>query len=207
MAHENIDRSLAEHYPPDPFELDKGAAQKLGGLIARIIDYKSAFTRRHTQGIAQKALIMAGYYHMAGTEKEEFYLAACFHDIGKLSIPAAVLEKEGVLTDEEFEIIKSHVYQTWLLLKDIEGFENVCRWASEHHEKLNGRGYPFGKKAADLDRNSRLLACIDIYQAVSEHRPYHAGRSHGETIGIMRGMAEGGFIDGAIVEDMDKVLK
>ncbi|MDR1046441.1 MAG: phosphohydrolase, partial [Treponema sp.] len=67
-------------------------------------------------------------------------------------------------------------------------------------------GYPFGKKAEDLDFVSRLLACIDIYQAVSEDRPYHAGRGHGETIGILRDMARRGFIDRNITEDLNKML-
>jgi HD-GYP domain-containing protein (c-di-GMP phosphodiesterase class II) len=178
----------------------------LAEFISRIIDYKSAFTQRHTSGIASKALCMADYYGFDRETRTEFYLAASFHDIGKLATPSAVLEKQGELTDEEFQIIKKHVFHTWELLKDIKGFERVCEWASNHHEKLDGTGYPFGKKAEALDFNSRLLVCIDIYQAVSEERPYHPGRSHEDTMKILNGMAEKGFIDSRITGDLDKVL-
>ncbi|MDR1143634.1 MAG: phosphohydrolase, partial [Spirochaetaceae bacterium] len=89
---------------------------------------------------------------------------------------------------------------------DIEGFGHICGWAANHHEKLDGSGYPFGKKAEDLDFNSRLIACIDIYQAVSEERPYHPGRNHAETMKVLYDMAERGKIDGGIVRDLDAVL-
>jgi HD-GYP domain-containing protein (c-di-GMP phosphodiesterase class II) len=178
----------------------------LGELAARIIDFKSAFTRRHTSGIADKALLMARHYGFDSTERLQFFLAAAFHDLGKLATPREILEKPGKLTDEEFQIIKDHVLHTWEMLKGIEGFELVCRWASSHHEKLDGTGYPFGKKAEDLDRNSRLLCVIDIYQAISEERPYHPARSHNETIALLNEMADRGCVDSQIVRDLDTVL-
>jgi HD-GYP domain-containing protein (c-di-GMP phosphodiesterase class II) len=75
-----------------------------------------------------------------------------------------------------------------------------------YHEKLDGSGYPFGKKAEELDFNSRLMACIDIYQAVSEERPYHPERDHQSTMKILHDMAEKGQVDAGIVKDMDKAL-
>ncbi|MDR0517489.1 MAG: hypothetical protein LBH25_10650, partial [Fibromonadaceae bacterium] len=69
--------------------------------------------------------------------------------------------------------------------------------------KLNGSGYPFGKKAEELDFNSRLMTCLDIYQAVSEDRPYHSGRSHENTMQILYKMASNGEIDESIAKDMD----
>jgi HD-GYP domain-containing protein (c-di-GMP phosphodiesterase class II) len=172
----------------------------------RIIDYKSNFTRKHTSGIAEKAWFLGGHYGYDATERTQLYLAAALHDLGKLAIPSEILEKPGKLDNDEFNIIKSHVYLTWELLKDIEGFEKVCDWASNHHEKLDGSGYCFGKKAEDLDFNSRLLACIDIYQAVSESRPYHPPRSHKDTMEILYRMAAEGYVDDKIVREMDQVL-
>ena len=74
------------------------------------------------------------------------------------------------------------------------------------HEKLNGKGYPFGLYAEDLDEKERLVACIDIYQALSEDRPYKPGMSHEECITIMRDMVQKGFIDGKITEDVNLVF-
>ena len=175
----------------------------LDSFISKIIDYKSTFTRKHSTQIANKAWFMGGYYKYDHFVRTELYLAAALHDIGKLFIPTDILEKPGKLTDKEFLIIKKHISQTWELLKDIDGFQTVCDWASNHHEKLSGAGYPFGKKADELDFNSRLMACIDIYQALSEERPYHPARSHNDTMQILCKMADAGDIDGNIVNDLD----
>jgi HD-GYP domain-containing protein (c-di-GMP phosphodiesterase class II) len=178
----------------------------LVGFITRIIDYKSLFTRRHSTQIANKAWLMGGYYGYNSSLRAELYLAAALHDLGKLSTPVGILEKPGQLDKNEFRIIQNHVRLTYELLKDISGFERICAWASNHHEKLDGSGYPWGKKAEEQDFNSRLMTCIDIYQAVSEERPYHPGRNHRDTMDILYGMADKGFIDGGIAKDLDTVL-
>jgi HD-GYP domain-containing protein (c-di-GMP phosphodiesterase class II) len=178
-------------------------------LIAHIIDYKSTFTKMHTQQIANRAWVMAEYYGYNQTEKNKLYLAAALHDIGKLAVPSQVLEKPGKLTNDEFEIIKTHIVQTRSMLSGVCNLEinrDITEWASNHHEKLDGSGYPLGKTVADLDFNSRLMACIDIYQAVSEERPYHPRRNHMDTMPILQSMAEQGGIDPAIVQDMNKVM-
>jgi len=178
----------------------------LAGFITKIIDYKSVFTKKHSTGIANIAWLMGEYYNYTREEQVKLYLAAALHDIGKLETPTAILEKPGKLTDEEFIIIKEHVYKTWVLLKDINGFEDICRWASNHHEKLNGTGYPFKKSADELDFNSRLMACIDIYQAVSEKRPYHPLRDLNATLQIMYKIADDGGIDKNIVNDLSVAM-
>ena len=84
----------------------------------------------------------------------------------------------------------------------ITGFEEIADWAANHHEKLNGKGYPYGFDKSRLDFNSRLLACVDIYQALTEERPYRKALSHNQAIGILRNMANQGLIDATIVEDI-----
>jgi HD-GYP domain-containing protein (c-di-GMP phosphodiesterase class II) len=178
----------------------------LADFMARIIDYKSVFTQRHSTQIANKAWFMGGYYRYDHAARTELYLAAALHDIGKLDIPTSILEKPSKLTDEEFITIKEHVRRTWELLKDIDGLQTISMWASNHHEKLNGTGYPFGKRADELDFNSRLLTCLDIYQAVSEERPYHRGRNHSESMQILRKFADNGEVDADIVKDINTAL-
>ncbi|MDR3123538.1 MAG: HD domain-containing protein [Treponema sp.] len=192
--------------PPWTMDMDNQVTLNLGELVSQIIDYKSPFTRRHSRGIAEKARNMGKHYGYDQSQLAELFLAASLHDIGKLAIPTAILEKPGKLDDDEFNIIKGHVSLTYKLLAGVQGLEHIRDWASNHHEKLDGSGYPFGKKAAELDFNSRLMACIDIYQAVSEERPYHPARDHGAAMAILFDMADKGLIDPGIARDMDRAL-
>ncbi|MCL2851880.1 MAG: HD domain-containing protein [Defluviitaleaceae bacterium] len=186
------------------FHLSPVDAMKLGDIIAKAIDYKSIFTRNHTMGIAQKAKYMAGFYGYDEFDTAKLYLAACLHDLGKLSTPTEILEKPGKLTDDEFNTIKDHARQTFELLDGVDS--DIRHWAAGHHEKLNGTGYPFGLNAQTLDFNAQLIACIDIYQAVSEERPYHPSRSHEETMHILYQMAERGVVNEAISRNLDSAF-
>jgi HD-GYP domain-containing protein (c-di-GMP phosphodiesterase class II) len=206
LRDDRIFAAAEETAPPWTVESDSGALISAAELIAHIIDYKSAFTRVHTSAIANRAWIMAGYYGYDDALKHRLYLAAALHDIGKLAIPPEVLEKPDRLDEREFEIIKGHVSHTWELLSGAPGLGAVREWAASHHEKLDGSGYPAGLTAEDLDFNSRLIACIDVYQAISEKRPYHEERSHGDTMRILREMAGNNLIDGKIVADLDSVM-
>jgi HD-GYP domain-containing protein (c-di-GMP phosphodiesterase class II) len=198
--------SVEEAIPAWNMDGNDPAIFNMASFISHIIDYKSAFTRRHSLGIVDKAREMGVYYGYDSPLLARLCLAASLHDIGKLAVPTAILEKTDKLSKEEYLTIMEHVRKTAELLEDIEGFEDIRSWASNHHEKLDGSGYPLGKKAEELDFNSRLMTCIDIYQAVSEERPYHPARDHRATMEILYDMAEKGNLDKSIVRDMDSVL-
>lgn len=170
-----------------------------------IIDSKSKFTCNHSKGISEKIRIMSDYYNFVTEKKLKLYIAANLHDLGKLYLPNAILEKPDKLNAFEFSEIKRHTYYTKLALDKIDGFEDISSWAANHHEKLNGKGYPESLCADELDFESRLLGVIDIYQALTEERPYRRGLSHKETMKIIYSMANGGFIDNQIVRDIDNV--
>lgn len=178
----------------------------IGGIFARIVDYKSTFTSLHSMGIAHKAYTMASHYDLPEETKAKLYLAGALHDIGKLAVDVNILEKPGRLTDGEFEEMKGHALITYKILSNIHGMEDVCRWASCHHEKLNGKGYPFGYNGEQLGRFERLMACLDIYQALREDRPYKKGNSHNEAMKIMNSMVEEGMIDRTMTRDIDQVF-
>ena len=208
LRDEQIGETCCGSIPVWTIDMEDPALVPIAELIARIIDYKSAFTRLHTKQIANRSWVMAEHYGYDQAQKIQLYLAAALHDLGKLSIPSKVLEKPGKLDHDEFEVIKTHIVHTRELFGNMAdlGAGNIVEWASNHHEKLDGTGYPLGKAADDLDFNSQLMACLDIYQAVSEERPYHPRRSHAETMPILYDMAEKGGIDPGIVRDMDKVM-
>lgn len=203
---ERVSESLECQMPDVVSELSEQETIRIAGIVAQIIDYKSSFTREHTMQIANKAWHMSGVYGYDHKTRADIYLAAALHDLGKLFIPTTILEKPGKLTEEEFEWIKSHARYTWECLHDVPGMEEIAQWASNHHEKLDGSGYPFGKCAKELDFISRLIACLDIYQAVREARPYHPQRNHVETMAILKEMAGNGYIDRIIVQDLDLEL-
>ena len=203
---ENISQTLDINLPRWEVDVNDPGIIRAAGFISRIIDYKSEFTQKHTSQIANRAWLSAGHYGYDSEEKAALFLAASLHDIGKIATPIGILEKPGKLDDDEFMIIKNHVKNTRDLLSKVPNLEFITNWAADHHEKLDGSGYPLGKKADDLDFNSRLMACIDIYQAVSEARPYHDARPHEDTMPILYDMAAKGFIDREIVKDFDNIM-
>lgn len=207
LKDENIYRSLKKETPIYNIEISFEELRKITGIFSKIIDSKSKYTARHSRELADKVVIMADYYNMDMNEKMKLLIAADLHDIGKLAIPNKILDSSNKLTNEEFEIVKKHTYYTRLALQDIKGFEDITEWASNHHEKLNGQGYPFGKTEKNIDFNSRLMACLDIYQALVEERPYRRILTHEETMEILNEMKNKGFIDSKITEDIDYVFR
>ena len=175
----------------------------LATMFAHIIDYKSHFTCTHSLGIAQKAYILGNYLGENNENCTKLYLAGALHDVGKLTIPTEILEKPDRLTDQEFDIMKTHAVASWNILRTIDGIDDVVKWACLHHEKLNGTGYPFGKRATELNQYARILCCTDIYQALIEDRPYKEGISHKEALAIMRDMVWHGLIDSQVTIAID----
>lgn len=179
------------------------ALREVSSFFAKITDYKSNFTWRHSIGIAEKAESMGKYYHYDKEECDKLYIAGALHDIGKLLISNDILEKPGKLSNTEYKEIQNHAVGTWKLLSSVGGLEEISSWASLHHEKLDGSGYPFGYKADKLGKNERLLACLDIYQALVEQRPYKAGLSHNEAMAILYKMGASGQLDTDILNDIN----
>ncbi len=206
MGDNFINSALNKYTPKFTRELSLLDVGKMTDVFSKIIDSKSKFTRKHSKGIAEKAAIMADYYNYDADEKTKLVIAANLHDLGKLAVPNSILDKPDKLTEDEFDIIKAHTYYTRVALSKIDGFEDITEWAANHHEKLNGFGYPYGKNASELDFNSRLMGCIDIYQALTEERPYRNPLSHDKVIDIMKEMVKEGFIDGDRVSDVDEVF-
>lgn len=186
--------------------LDDRQVVNLGSAAARIIDYKSKVTGQHSSQLATKAWMMGGYYGLADRETALLYLSAALHDIGKLYIPVDLLEKPGVLTGEEYHLVMSHVRFTAEVLSKVHGLDSVAEPAANHHEKLDGSGYPRGLMGAQLGFESRLLACLDIYQALREDRSYHRGKNHWDAMTLLYTLARAGQLDMQLVRDIDEAF-
>ena len=167
-------------------------------FMSRIIDFRSPFTAMHSAGVAASAYALAKHAGMNEEECKMMKIAGYLHDVGKLRVPNEILEKPGKLTEEEFNIIKEHPYYTRLILMNVEGFEQIANWAGYHHEKLNGKGYPFHWEADQLDTGSRIMAVADIFSAITEVRPYREGMKREQALDVMRENVRNGSICGKI---------
>jgi len=169
-------------------------------LFRHIIDFKSSFTATHTAGVAACAEIMASLFGLAELEVVMMKIAGNFHDLGKLIIPNNILEKPGKLSKDEYNVIKSHPYYTHQVLSSIGGMDRIVDWASFHHEKLDGSGYPFSLDANEIDIGARIMAVSDIFVALIEERPYKKGMERDEMYRILKKQGENNFIDIKMVE-------
>lgn len=133
-------------------------------------------------------------------------IASDLHDIGKLAIPNDIIDKAGKLTDTEFNQIKAHAFYTRKTIEAVKGFEDIADWAANHHEKLDGTGYPFGLTADTLCFESQLIGCLDIYQALTEDRPYRKSMSHNDACQILEDMANSNKISREITADVINIL-
>ena len=160
---------------PTSTYLSRKDLSSLASLFAVVIDLRSPFTRIHSAGVARIARWLGEVLGFSSDLKEYLEIAGYLHDIGKLSVPEGILNKPGPLTPEEWAIMKAHPFITYRILEKIPNFETINAWASSHHERLDGRGYPARLTAGDLSLGARVLAVADVTTAILEDRPYRAG--------------------------------
>lgn len=180
--------------------------EQIAYMLSKIIDNKSSFTAQHSRGISKLAYSVSKYVGYPEEKCIKMRIAGLLHDIGKLAIPLSILDKNDSLTDDEFSIIKSHVYYTKIILDRIEDIGDISYWASSHHEKLNGKGYPRGLTSSKISEECRIMGVCDIYQALIEDRPYRSGLGNEQAFNILNGMAADGYICEKAVEELKGTL-
>ncbi|MBT0664400.1 HD domain-containing protein [Geobacter pelophilus] len=183
----------------ETIELDLNGILSLGKVFSRIIDFRSRFTATHSSGVAASAAALARLVGFSEDECVKMQLAGYLHDLGKLAVPAEILEKPGALTQQERDIIRSHPYYTYRTLERISDMGIINAWCSFHHECLNGNGYPFHLGSADLPLGSRIMAVADVFTAITENRPYREGMSLDGAMAVLDGMAKSAALDSSVV--------
>ena len=171
----------------------------LAGLCCRIIDFRSRFTATHSSGVAATAAALATHFGMSGQECLMMEIAGYLHDLGKLAVPLEILEKEDTLTKEEFNVIKCHTYYSYHLMDRIPQFGQIRDWAAFHHERLDGRGYPFGHSSERLPIGARIMSVADVFTAVTEDRPFRKAMKLGPAMQVIDRMVDSKALDGRIV--------
>ncbi|MCW9088727.1 MAG: PAS domain S-box protein [Gammaproteobacteria bacterium] len=152
--------------------------------LATAVEKRDPYTAGHQRRVAELAAAIAGEM---GLEKERILgirLGGTIHDIGKIYIPAEILNRPGKLTETEFGLIKSHTQVGYEIIKDVEFPWPVAEMVYQHHERLDGSGYPQGLKGDEITLEARILAVADVVEAITSHRPYRTA------LGIEVGLEE-----------------
>jgi HD-GYP domain-containing protein (c-di-GMP phosphodiesterase class II) len=179
--------------------LDTEGIIGLTRLFARIIDFRSHFTATHSSGVAAGAEALARLAGRPSGECAQLRIAGLLHDLGKLAVPAELLEKPGKLTPQEKSVVRCHTFFTRRALENISAFERITSWSADHHERLDGSGYPFHVGARDLSLGSRIVAVSDVFTAITEDRPYRAGMDKKQAQRVINNMVTRSALDPDVV--------
>lgn len=178
---------------------------QLVSSLVNALESKDPYAEGHTKRVSRYALYLVDKLELSFEEKEKVKKASLLHDLGKIGIPDAILQKKGKLTDEEFAFIKEHEVLSVKILEHIKQFENILPYILYHHESFDGSGYPHGLAGDFIPLGARIIAIADVFDALS------TGRSYKEAYSIERSVRElqkmkGGKLDPVLVDKFIEVL-
>ena len=143
--------------------------------ISLVVELRDPYTAGHERRVGNLAVEIGHKMKLSKAQIDCLYVTGYLHDIGKISVPAEILAKPGKLTDAEFEIIKTHVDYGYNVLKKVNLPWPVADVVRQHHERLDGSGYPLGLKGNEMKIESKIMAVADVVEAMTSHRPYRPG--------------------------------
>lgn len=201
LEEHSLQSSLLDHIKLDaPRPASMHELKQLAEIFSRIVDAKSPFTAEHSLGVSRLSRFIAQRMGVGPENCDKIEIAGLLHDLGKLRVPDEVLEKPGALDERERLTINAHSYETFQILHQIDGFEEITRWAAYHHEELDGSGYPFGIRARELPLEARILRVADIFQAMAQDRPYRHGLSPEAVLDFMNDLVRQERVESQIVD-------
>ena len=167
--------------------------------IAATVEMRDPYTAGHQRRVADLAATIGGELGLPHERIFALHLAGVVHDLGKISLPAEILTKPGRLNEIEYTLVKQHPQAGYDILKEVEFPWPLAQFVLQHHERMDGSGYPNGLKGDDILLEARILAVADVVEAMSSHRPYRAG------LGVVTALAEieknrGRLYDPAVVD-------
>jgi len=164
-------------------------------LYSRMVDAKSFYTIQHSEGVASLSRRLGELFELDEHTCDKLELAGLLHDLGKLRVPDYILDKPDELTEEEFLIMKRHSFDTYDIIKNVGGFEDISLWASQHHERVDGSGYPFQYASQQLSLEARIVAVADVFQSYTQDRPHREKLLPEDILIILRQEMEMGKLD------------
>jgi len=156
--------------------------RKVALTTVKALEYYDTYTRGHSERVAHYATLVAERMKLPREIVKRLYWAGLLHDIGKIFVPQAVLNKPDKLEDDEYELVKIHPVKSEELIKEIEGMEDIALWVRHHHERWDGGGYPDGLAGEAIPLLSRILAVVDSFDAMTTERPYKKALNKQEAI-------------------------
>ncbi len=167
-------------------EQSRSGLLSLSKIVSRVIASCDPYTAGHQQRVAELACLVGENMGLGADTVDRLYLDGLFHDIGKVSIPRTILSKPGRLAEEEWALIRAHTRQGYSILKDANLPWSIAEAALQHHERLDGSGYPDGITGDNLGLEVNILAVCDVVEAMSSHRPYRPARTTVEVLNELR---------------------
>jgi HD-GYP domain-containing protein (c-di-GMP phosphodiesterase class II) len=164
---------------------DDDGLDRIAEAFARVVDAKSPYTGRHSLGVAEIAVGLGERLDLDADDPRTLRRAGLLHDLGKLAISNRILDKPGKLTAEEWAIVREHPALSERILAGVPAFAALARIAGNHHERLDGTGYPRGRTGLALDPLSRILCVADVAEALSADRPYRGPLDAATVLEIM----------------------
>jgi putative nucleotidyltransferase with HDIG domain len=178
---------------------------RVRALLVRLAE-RDESTAEHTRRVALLAAAVAEELRLPAAARRDLAMGGLLHDIGKLSVPLAILRKPGALDDDEYAQIKRHPAAGRALLEELGGFpEPVRRLVSDHHERLDGKGYPRGLSAGDIDLRTRVLTACDVYDALVSDRVYRAAWTPERALALLH-EDSGTAFDPQVVAALERVV-
>lgn len=199
IACEQTYRVLLRQMDWPTLTVDENAVGLIAQTFARVVDAAGRWTALHSAGVTATAVALAARLNFSPREQQLMRAAGYLHDLGKLGVPSRVLDKPARLADDEMALIRGHTYHTFRILDTIGGMPQIGEWAAFHHERLDGKGYPFHLDADSLSLGSRLMAVADVHTALAEDRPYRSGMTEREAFDILERLVANGGLDGDVV--------
>lgn len=187
-------------------EIEFKDLKTLAQVFSYIVDAKSSFTKEHSDGVANLARYLGELFTLPEHHCDMLEIAGLLHDLGKLRVPDEILEKNGKLTREEYLTIQRHSFDTYDIIKYIKGFERISEWAAQHHERVDGSGYPYRNTQKTLSIESRIIAVADVFQALAQHRPYRNALAPDKILAILQEEVTDGKLDNSVVNMVEKNL-
>jgi putative nucleotidyltransferase with HDIG domain len=186
--------------------LEELAQNDLGTLtaLARTVDTNSPWTAGHSERVTNLAMDLGRDLGLPPDEIDLLHRGGLLHDIGKIGVPASILEKAGKLTEEEFTVIKKHPSKGVGILESIPNLQKVIPIVSQHHERFDGKGYPNGMSGGDISLHARILALADVVDALVSDRPYRPGWSR-EKVLLHTREQSGLHFDPSVVEAFHRI--
>ena len=153
--------------------------------LVTAVDNKDHYTRRHSEDVLSYSVELSQELGLSDDMQYDVQVAALLHDVGKIGIPDYILRKPGSLTEFEFQAIKQHPMMGAIMVGAVPGFENALDATRHHHERWDGKGYPFGLLGEETPLLARLMAVADAFSAMTTDRPYRRGMEHGRALSIL----------------------